>query len=141
MKFDEQIQRFIELRIEGKSFDKIAKELQTAKQTLIEWNKEFKVRDTIRVQKALKLNALVKQFEFDREQRLKINLEFSQKLHQELASRDLSQIPTPKLLDMALLQENRVKGLIGETMRIGINTSFVNIGENLDGYFYLELDD
>jgi hypothetical protein len=141
MKFDKQIERFIELRIEGKSFDKIAKELQTAKQTLVEWNKQFDVRDTIRVQKALKLNALVKQFEFDREQRLKANLEFSQKLHQELASRDLSQIPTPKLLDMALLQENRVTGLIGETMRIGINTSFVNIGENLDGYFYLELDD
>jgi predicted transcriptional regulator len=141
MKFEKQIERFIELRIEGKSFDEIAKELKTAKQTLIEWNKQFDVRDTIKVQKALKLNALVKQFEFDRMQRLKTNLEFSQKLHQELASRDLSQIPTPKLLDMALLQENRVKGLIGETIRIGINNSFVNIGENLDGYFHLELDD
>lgn len=141
MKFEKQIERFIELRIEGKSFDDIAKELKTSKQTLLEWNKQFEVRDNIKNQKALKLNALVKQYEFDREQRLKANLEFSQKLHQELASRDLSHIPTPKLLDMALLQENRVKGLIGDGIQVGTNNSFSNIGEELDGYFYLKLDD
>jgi hypothetical protein len=42
---------------------------------------------------------------------------------------------------MTLLQENRVKGLIGEMIQVETNNSFVNIGENLDSYFYLELDD
>jgi hypothetical protein len=141
MKFEKHIERFIELRIEGKSFDTIAQELKTAKQTLIEWNKRFDVRDTIKTQKSLKLNTLIKQYEFDREQRLKTNLEFSQKLHQELAKRDLSQISTSKLLDMALIQENRVKGLIGESIRIGTNNILPKFGESLDGYFDLELDD
>lgn len=77
MKFDQQVERFVELQIEGKSFDAIAKELKTAKQTLIEWNKRFDVRDTIITEKALKRNALVKQFEFDREHRLRTNLELS----------------------------------------------------------------
>ena len=47
MKFDKQIEDFILMRIEGKSFDEIAKALKTAKQTLIEWNKQFQVRETI----------------------------------------------------------------------------------------------
>ena len=34
--------KFIELRAKGYSFDKIAKELGIAKQTLIDWSKELK---------------------------------------------------------------------------------------------------
>ena len=34
-------QQFIQLRAKGYSFDKIAKELGKAKQTLIDWSKEF----------------------------------------------------------------------------------------------------
>jgi transcriptional regulator len=41
MELTESKQRFIELRAKGWSFDKIAKELDKAKQTLINWSKEL----------------------------------------------------------------------------------------------------
>ena len=49
-------ERFIELRAKGWSFDKIAKELGKAKQTLIDWSKEL--QDEIANRKALELEAL-----------------------------------------------------------------------------------
>lgn len=141
MKFEKQIEQFIELRIEGKSFDDIAKDLKTSKNTLLDWNKQFEVRATISEQKSLKINALVKQFEFDRENKLRANLEFTQKLHKELSNRDLTQIPTSKLLDMLIIQENRVKDSISNYVQFGTNSSFGSVGERLDGYFSMSLDD
>ena len=41
MKPIETKHNFIKLRAKGNSFDKIAKELGVAKQTLIDWSKEF----------------------------------------------------------------------------------------------------
>ena len=46
-------ERFIELRAKGWSFDKIAKEIGKAKQTLIDWSKEL--QDEIANRKALEL--------------------------------------------------------------------------------------
>lgn len=46
-KFDKQIEQFIELRINGYTFAEIATQLNTSKQTLIEWNKTEIVRNTI----------------------------------------------------------------------------------------------
>lgn len=141
MKFEKQIEKFIELRILGKSFDEISKEIKTSKNTLLDWNKQFEIRATISEQKSLKINALVKHYELDRENKLKANLEFTQKLNKELASRDLTQIPTSKLLDMLIIQENRFKDSIGSFVTFGINPSFGSVGEDLDGYFGMRLDD
>jgi len=41
MKNNEVKQKFIELRASGLSFDKISKELDTSKVTLMKWEKEF----------------------------------------------------------------------------------------------------
>ena len=49
-------ENFIDLRSKGWSFDKIAKELGKAKQTLIDWSKEL--QDEIANSKALELEAL-----------------------------------------------------------------------------------
>lgn len=141
MKFEKQIEKFIELRILGKSFDEISKEIKTSKNTLLDWNKQFEIRATISEQKSLKINALVKHYELDRENKLKANLEFTQKLNKELASRDLTQIPTSKLLDMLIIQENRFKDSIGDFVTFGVNPYCGMVGENLDGYFGMRLDD
>ena len=53
-------ERFIELRAKGYSFEKIAKELGKAKQTLIDWSKEL--QDEIANVKALELEALYEKF-------------------------------------------------------------------------------
>jgi hypothetical protein len=64
MKQENQIEKFIELRIDGKSFDAIAKELHTSKQTLLEWNKEVKTRNAVDEGKTLKINSIVKHFTY-----------------------------------------------------------------------------
>ena len=64
-KLDKNIEAFIQSRIEGKSFDEIATELKTTKQTLIDWNKKELVRNAIAEGKAFKINTLVKTYKFD----------------------------------------------------------------------------
>jgi hypothetical protein len=141
MKFDKQLERFIELRVQGKSFDEIAKDLKTSKNTLLDWSKKFQVRATIEAEKALKINNLIKSFEMDRESRLKSYLEFSKKVNDELLTRDLSQIPTEKLLTIAVTSVQRVFSVTGNSIQIGVNDSFMVAGEDKDGYFSFSLDE
>lgn len=58
-KLDRNMEAFIQLRIEGKSFDEIATDLKTTKQTLIEWNKKELVRNAINEGRAFKINTLL----------------------------------------------------------------------------------
>ena len=56
MKDQETQQKFVELRTRGRSFARIAEELQVGKRTLIEWSRKFQFE--IRNQRAIKLEAL-----------------------------------------------------------------------------------
>jgi hypothetical protein len=141
MKFNEQIEKFVELRIEGKSFDDIAKELKTAKQTLIEWNKTVSVREVIAESKRIKINHVVKTFQFDLENRLNSYLTLSERLKKELATRDLTDVPTDKLLTMWIANDSRIKDIVSKSVMIGSNKGCVTIGTDMDGYFEMELDE
>ena len=100
-------QRFIELRAKSWSFDKIAKELGKAKQTLIDWSKEL--QDEIANLKALELEALYESYYLLRENRLQTFGAMLTKIKEEALKRDLSDVPTDKLLDLLLRYENQVK--------------------------------
>ena len=100
-------ERFIELRAKGWSFDKIAKEIGKAKQTLIDWSKEL--QDEIANRKALELEALYESYYLLKEARLKQFGGIVNKLTEELKSRDLSDVPTDKLLDLYLKYSDKVK--------------------------------
>jgi hypothetical protein len=91
-------QKFIELRAQGYSFDKIAKELHKAKQTLIDWSKEFE--EDIANLRALELESLQEMYYLKIEDRLKLYSSLLQKLRTEVESRDFTDIPTPKLFDL-----------------------------------------
>lgn len=93
-------ERFIELRAKGYSFDKIAKELGKAKQTLIDWSREL--QEEIASRKALELESLYDQFSLMREHRLRDLGKTLTRLQTEIESRDLSDVPTDKLLDLQL---------------------------------------
>ena len=140
MKFNKNIEAFIEKRIAGKSFDEIAKELKTAKSTLIEWNKKATIRDAIEEGKAFAINSLVKAYSFDRQQRLKAMLELSQRINTELAARDLSDVPTDKLLQMLVTNDNRLKSFTGGHFQIGENESVTNLSSG-SGFFYFGYDE
>lgn len=100
-------QRFIIMRAQGWSFDKIAKELGKAKQTLIDWSKEL--QEEIANHKAMELETLYETYYLFKEARLKQFGGIVNKLTKELQNRDLSDVPTDKLLDLYLKYSDKVK--------------------------------
>ena len=105
-------ERFIELRAKGWSFDKIAQELGKAKQTLIDWSKELE--EEIANLKALELEALYEKHYLLKENRLQVFGELLSKIKEEALSRDLSDVPTDKLLELLLKYSNQVNEEIVE---------------------------
>lgn len=99
--------RFIELRAKGYSFDKIAKELGKAKQTLLDWSRELD--QEIAQAKALELDSLYESYSLYKEARLKTLGEILSKLKKEVDNRDLTDLPTDRLLDLFLKYEGAVK--------------------------------
>ena len=112
METTELKERFIELRAKGWSFDKIAKETGKAKQTLIDWSKEL--QDEIANRKALELEALYESYYLMRENRLQTFGAMLTKIKKEVESRDLSDVPTDKLLELLLKYNSQIKEEIVE---------------------------
>jgi transposase-like protein len=105
-------ERFIELRAKGYSFDKIAKELGKAKQTLIDWSKDLE--EEISNCKALKLEALYEKYYILKEHRIASFGKIVGALNKEIEDRDLSEVPTDKLLELLLKYSNQLKEEIVE---------------------------
>jgi hypothetical protein len=99
--------RFIELRAKGYSFDKIAKEIGKAKQTLLDWSRDLD--QEIAQAKALELDSLYEAYSLYKEARLKTLGEILSKLKKEVDQRDLTDLPTDRLLDLFLKYEGVVK--------------------------------
>lgn len=140
MKFEKQIEAFIEMRIEGKSFDEIATTLKTTKQTLIEWNKQILVKDAINHCRAMKINTIVKTYQFDIENRLNSYLQLSKKINNELMKRDLFKVSTEVLLKMSIANDARVKELVNKNIQIGFNENEICF-DNGNGFFNFSLDE
>jgi hypothetical protein len=107
MELLETKERFIELRAKGWSFDKIAKEIGKAKQTLIDWSKDL--QDEIANRKALELEALYEKYYLLKESRLETFGGMLTKIKDEVERRDLSDVPTDKLLDLFLKYNSQVR--------------------------------
>ena len=99
-------ERFIELRAKGWSFDKIAKELGKAKQTLIDWSKDL--QDEIANRKALELEALYETYYLLKEAKIKKYGAILSKITDELESRDFADVRTGRLLELYLLYFERL---------------------------------
>lgn len=108
----DQKEKFIELRAKGWSFDRIAKELGRAKQTLIDWSKEL--QEEIANRKALELDALYETYYLQRENRLQMFGAMLTKIKEEVEGRDLSDVATDKLLELFLKYNSQVKEEIVE---------------------------
>ena len=108
----EQKEKFIELRAKGYSFDKIAKELGRAKQTLIDWSKELE--EEIANHKALELEALYEKYYLHKENRLQTFGELLGKIKKEIEKRNLSDVSTEKLLELYLKYQAQAKEEVTE---------------------------
>jgi hypothetical protein len=107
MELLETKERFIELRAKSWSFDKIAKELGKAKQTLIDWSKEL--QDEIANRKALELEVIYESYYLLKENRLQTFGAMLSKIKKEIENRDFSDVPTEKLLELLLKYNSLVK--------------------------------
>jgi hypothetical protein len=107
METQELKERFIQLRAQGYSYDRAAKELGKAKQTLIDWSKEL--GSEIANRKALELDALYEKYYLYKEHRLQVFGQILARLREEALNRDLSDLPTDKLLDLVIKYNSQLK--------------------------------
>ncbi len=99
MKDQETVARFICLRAQGWTFDRIAAELKVSKPTLIGWSRQHQFE--IQNLRAIETEALAEKCFASRQQRWEQLARDLRRVEDELAKRDLSDIPTARLLTLA----------------------------------------
>lgn len=112
MNKEEKKELFLELRIKGETFMNISEQLEISKQTLINWSKEEEISEQLRLSRTIKYQSLIKQYEVDKEERLKYYLSLHRKIKTELLRRDLSEISPDKLLKMSIQVEERITDML-----------------------------
>jgi hypothetical protein len=105
------IERFIGLRAQGWSFARIAAELDVSKPTLIHWSRLHQHR--IRNLQALELEAAAEQGQLSRRHCLESLANDEHRLREELARRDLKDIPTARLLLLVAALRKEANALNG----------------------------
>jgi len=136
MKPEIKKQQFISLRIEGKSYEEIAKALSVQMPNLIEWNKERNTRTAINEGLAIKLNDEVRTLEMGKQNRLSAMLKIYKKVIAEIEKRDLEDIPTDKLIQLSVLLNHKINDQ-NKFVEIGNNETFVSFDEG--NYFNLSI--
>jgi len=91
-------QMFITLRAQGESFDRISKDLNDSKPTLIKWDRQFK--EAIGEEKETNLRILIKQYKLYKYNQLAVFGRLLIKIRKELSNRDFTDVPSDKLVDM-----------------------------------------
>lgn len=104
---NDQKRRIYELRAKGKSFAKIANEVGVSKQSVVDICKEGE--EKVATLKALELEELYEAQQITIEQRLTAHASLLQRLRNEIESRDLTDIPTEKLVDLYLKTASTIK--------------------------------
>lgn len=99
--------RIIELRARGKSYSTIASELKIGKQTALDVCKKYK--EQIATLQALELEQLYEEQRITSTERITAIASLMQRVREEIDSRDLSQVPTEKLIDLYLKQSSALK--------------------------------
>ena len=99
MKDLETIQRFIQLRVAGWSFVRIAAEFNVTKPTLIQWSRrhQFDIHNL----RAVETEALAETYFASRRERWEQIGRDLRRVEAELAQRDLADVPTARLLGLA----------------------------------------
>ena len=99
VKDQETIARFIQLRAQGWTYDRISTELKVSKPTLIQWSRQHQF--TIQNLRAVETEALAEKCFAGRQQRWEKLGHDLRRVETELAKRDLADISTARLLGLA----------------------------------------
>ena len=98
---------FVELRASGLSLARIAERLSVSKTTLIAWEKELS--NEIAEARFLEMQSLLETYKACKAERVRFLGKLYQRLTEELAQRDLSEVDSVKLLEMLLKVEQRLE--------------------------------
>jgi hypothetical protein len=108
---------FIELRaVIGKSLDEIAKELEVSKTTLLKWDKEFRAELDEVIQ--MRLRVMLDEFGYGIEGRLERIIKLNERLLKEIETRDLTEIPTDKLIKLHLESFGKLDQMIVQSEQV-----------------------
>lgn len=105
----EQKQEFVELRAKGYSFAKISEQIKVSKPTLIQWSQDEVTFRNIHNLKALYHDELQEQYAITKRHRIAVFGEVLNRVKNELQKRDLSEIPTDKLIAMTIRLSETLK--------------------------------
>ena len=104
--------RVIELRAEGLSFANIAKEANVSKQTAVDIIRE-NIEEVTTLQ-AIEMEALIDASKVNQRGRIEQLSELHSRLREEIARRDLSEVPTDKLIKLYLNTSETLKQEVKE---------------------------
>jgi len=113
-------ERFVELRAGGQSFDKIAQELKTSRPTLMKWSKEFE--NKISELMFIEFESLFERYKMLRVERVRRYGEQLELIREALKEKDLKDVSATKLLDMALVFEDRIRGEMRDISHASVET-------------------
>lgn len=104
--------QIVELRAQGYSLKKIADKLGIAKQTVVDTVKDMK--EEVASLQAIQLDALYEAEKITTEARIKNLSTLLKKIKKEIDSRDFSDVPTDKLVDLYIKTASTLEGLMVE---------------------------
>lgn len=102
-------QTFIELRAKNNSFAKISEQIGVSKPTLIKWAQDDQTARDIHNLHTLFIDEIQEKQRISKQHRLEIFGEFLHRAKEELATRDLSEVPTDKLVSLIIKTTNSIK--------------------------------
>jgi len=117
MKPTEQKQEFVRLRASGRSYQAIAEQVGVSKPTLLKWAVELE--NEIKQAQGLEFQALLESYEMSKRIRLESLLKLHKRIQAEIDRRELADIPTAKLFELAGSLAERIQG---ELAGVGIPT-------------------
>ncbi len=105
-------EKFLELRIAGETYESIAKKLSVSKQTLINWNQDYSLKEAITIAELINYQAILKTHKQNRLAKIEYFAELCERAKEEVSKRDLSEISIERLFKIILDSEDRISNLI-----------------------------
>jgi len=112
-------QQFLTLRADGLSLDKIAKEINITKPTLIKWSSLL--ADELNDLKALSMLALKEEYKYTQKSKYETLLKHLKKIDKAIEDKDLSSV---SIKDLMLLKND----ILDKLNHTELNTNFKNVG-------------
>ena len=105
-------ERFLEMRLQGKTYQAISEELGVSRQSLFNWAKDQSVNDLMKFAHLSRLQVIAQKYQLNREANLERHGKLLARCLEELENRELSKVPTEKLVKIVLGIQKQIQGLV-----------------------------